>query len=178
MKTCAGTMRTLAVALGVVAAGVGSASEAQAATIPSAFFISKSENKNQVHYSIDVDESCKPAGAAPVRAYWRDLEKGPNVTSALKSHEELAYGIKYQKVVSKDGGRKIVELAVRGLPSRVVHIETRQVGDKCVAETRAVVKDESVTLLEVFLKIGFLGVDYARFIGRSAKGIIMEDVRR
>ncbi len=163
--------------LALVTTGVALAAPAQAGTVPSAFFISKSENKNQVHYSVDVDAQCMPSGSAPVRAYWRDIEDGKVVIKPLKGMEEPAYGIKFQRVLKVGDGRQIVEMAVRGLPSRVVHIETKSVDGKCVAEARAVVKDETVTLVEVFLKIGFLRVDYARFIGRSAKGIVTEDVK-
>jgi hypothetical protein len=164
--------------IAVVVACTFAAGTARAATIPSAFFISKSENKNQVHYSVDVDEHCRPQGSAPVRAYWRDFEKGPNVTSPLLAHEGPAYGLKFQKVIKLEEKRGIVELAVRGLPSRILHVETREKDGKCVAETRAVVRDETVTLLEVFLKLKLLGVEYARFIGKSlTKGVVTEDVK-
>jgi hypothetical protein len=163
----------------VIALGAPSASADPVAvtTIPTTFFISKSENKNQVHYSVDVDEACRPAGSAPMRAYWRDLEKGPNVTSPVLGREQPAYGIKFQRILTV-GDRKIVEMAVRGLPSRVVHVETRSQGGKCVADTRSVINGQTVQLLEVFLKLGFFSVDYARFIGRSAtKALVSEDVK-
>lgn len=151
---------------------------ASAATVSSAFFISKSENRNQVHYGVEVDEACRPVGTSPVRPYWRDLEKGPNVTSPVLSRELPAYGVAFQRILEPTEGRKIVELAVRGLPSRILHIETRSVDGKCTVETRAVIQKETVTLLEVFLKIGFFGVDYARFIGRSkTRGLVTEDVK-
>lgn len=166
------------VSVALVLACTAAAGAASATTIPSAFFISKSENKNQVHYSVDVDDRCRPQGSAPVRAYWRDLEKGPNVTSPLLAHEGPAYGIKFQKVIKMEEKRGIVELAVRGLPSRILHVETHEKDGKCIAETRAVVRDETVTLLEVFLKLKLLGVEYARFIGKSlTKGVVTEDVK-
>ncbi len=51
------------------------------------FTISKSENKNQVQFAINVDERCAPIGEAPVFAYWRMLEKGPDATEPLLSRE-------------------------------------------------------------------------------------------
>lgn len=170
--------KVLGGALLVAIVSRASLASAATTTIPTTFFISKSENKNQVHYAIDVDESCKPVGATPMHAYWRDLEKGPNVTSPVLGREQPAYGIKFQKILTV-GDRKIVEMAVRGLPSRIVHVETKAVDGKCIADTRSVINGETVQLLEVFLKIGFLSVDYARFIGRSAtKGLVSEDVKQ
>src|SRR5690348_6852763 len=63
------------------------------APVSSVFYLAKSENKNQVHYAVRVDDRCRPVGAAPVYGYWRDLEVGPSATSRLLQHEQPAYGL-------------------------------------------------------------------------------------
>src|SRR5580692_8073537 len=57
------------------------------------FFVSKSENKNQVSYAVRLDAECRPTGAAPVFAYWRMLERSPVVVEPLLALEEMAYGV-------------------------------------------------------------------------------------
>jgi hypothetical protein len=64
---------TLLLATVAQASGVAVATRA----VQSIFFIAKSENKNQVHYGIRLDEACSPAGDSPMFAYWRMLERGP-----------------------------------------------------------------------------------------------------
>lgn len=133
------------------------ASTASAATseIPSAFFISKSENKNQVHYAITVDESCKPVGRAPVRAYWRELERGPGVTSPLLDREQAAYGIATQNVVHDE-----IELTLRALPSRPLRIETARAHDgTCQAWTHMTIAGQPSQLYQIHVVLKLLGID-------------------
>ncbi|NRD68652.1 DUF4833 domain-containing protein, partial [Corallococcus exiguus] len=33
--------------------------------------MSRSENRNQVHYALSLDEACRPVGTRPVHVYWR-----------------------------------------------------------------------------------------------------------
>src|SRR5271170_4124741 len=69
-------------------------SEASVASrIPSALVIAKSSNKNEVHYAVQVDDSCAPTGDRPVSPYWLMLERGPNVTEPLRSGEEHVLGV-------------------------------------------------------------------------------------
>ena len=71
------------IVLGVVLATTESSGGPDRNVVPSAFFVSKSANANQVHYSVDVDETCAPRGPTPVRPYWRMLEKSPNASEPL-----------------------------------------------------------------------------------------------
>src|SRR5215472_14108600 len=72
------------------------------------FTISKSENKNQVQYAVNLDGHCSPASTAPVHAYWRMLEDGPTRTAPMLARELPAYGISNQKVIeTSDAGGKV-----------------------------------------------------------------------
>ena len=105
---------------GVVAAGLaGSAGASQGAEISSALVISKSGNKNQVHYAVQVDQACAPVGSAPVRPYWRMLERGASATEPLLESELRAFGIQRQSLVA--GG---VNVVLRGMPARSITILT------------------------------------------------------
>ena len=90
---------------GVFMAGLsGAATASQAAEISSGLVISKSSNKNQVHYAVQVDEACAPAGRSPVRPYWRMLERGGDATEPLVESELRAFGVERQDIVA--GGRQ------------------------------------------------------------------------
>ncbi len=106
---------------------IASSAGADEREIASAFFVSKNQNRNQVHYAVKVDEACRPATAAPVRPYWLMLEKGPRVTEALLDREQPAYGIAQQRV---DGSE--VYGVLRALPEHPVVIHTwRGHDDSC-----------------------------------------------
>ncbi|MGE3538796.1 MAG: DUF4833 domain-containing protein [Candidatus Tectimicrobiota bacterium] len=62
------------------------------------FVIQRSKNTNEVHYSLQVDERCRPASAQPVKAWWKLLEEGPEKTAALSIFDRRAYGIEGQRV--------------------------------------------------------------------------------
>ena len=68
-------------------------------TRTSVFFITKSENANQVHYGVHLDSQCNIAGAQPVYAYWRMREGGgtPQVEGLLR-REQSSNGISSQAV--------------------------------------------------------------------------------
>src|SRR5215471_13225370 len=67
--------------------------------IPSVFFIAKSQNRNQVHYGIRLDRSCRPSGERPVFAYWRMLENHGELEPLLPV-ETTAYGLLDEQTVA------------------------------------------------------------------------------
>ena len=160
-----------------IALGVGAfALPAAASEIPSAFFISKSENKNQVHYAVAIDESCQPVGAAPVRAYWRELEKGPSVTSPLLDREQPAYGIASQSVGA--GG---IALTLRALPSRPLRIVTARGADgTCQAWTHMTIGGEPSQLYQIHVVLKLFGIDSLLVTGWawSDRRVVRETIRR
>lgn len=142
--------------LGLLAAtAVALPARAAHVEIPSAFFISKSENKNQVHYAVLVDESCRPVGNAPVRPYWRELERGPSVTSPLLDREQPAYGIASQAVTSGE-----VVLTLRALPARQLRIETARAQDgTCAAWTHMTIATEPAQLYQIHVSQKLFSID-------------------
>ena len=126
--------------------------------VTSLFSISKSENKNEVVYAIHLDAQCAPVGDAPVFAFWRMHEKGPNVIEPLLSREESAYGIGQQRVISRDNGGH-VEITLRALASRPIEITTKLGAGHCEAWSTLPIAGESAYLYNVYVKLKTLGVE-------------------
>jgi hypothetical protein len=139
--------------------------------LTSVFFIAKSENTNQVHYGIKVDEQCRPRGEMPMYAYWRDLEVGPRVTSPILKHELPAYGINRPFWIKNEarGGR--VRVSLRGFPERPLIVETFRVGDQCRARALTTIKQRSALLRSIYVALGFLfSIDHVVVHGFTVPG--------
>ncbi len=137
----------------------------------SAFFVAKSENRNQVHYGVHLDATCAPSGAAPVFAYWRMLEHGPTSTEPLLSREQPAYGIGEQHVIERraDGGRLVMRL--RALPERTIEIDTTSREGVCEVSAVTVIDGTPAALSSVFAQLRWpFGVDYLLLSGRAIAG--------
>jgi hypothetical protein len=136
--------------------------------VASVFFVAKSENRNQVHYGVRLDAACAPAGAQPVFAYWRMLERGPRATEPLLSREQGAYGIAGQWVLERreDGGRVLVRLGA--LPDRSIAVQTSRRDGGCHAEATTSIGGGPASLTRVFAQLRWpFGVDYLELAGRS-----------
>jgi len=151
------------VALGLAWALSGDA-RAQAlpsAPIESVFHIAKSENRNQVHYAVDVDQRCRPRGKTPVRGYWREFEEGPRVTDTLRDHQQRAYGLKAPRTIaiSDEGGD--VRVSLRALPERLLRVVTFRDANGCRARAFTPIKKQPAILTSIYVELGFLySVDY------------------
>lgn len=143
--------------------------------VRSAFFIAKSENRNQVHFAVRLDSKCMPSGERPIVAYWRELERGPGKTSPLTALEGPAYGIASQEVASRQG-TGVVRLALRALPSRPLVIETtpRDGGCKAVASLR--IMGVPAQLRRVFVQLRWpFGVDHVVVSGVAEGGRVVTE---
>jgi hypothetical protein len=155
----------IAVLIGPLAWGNGPASPPGA--IRSVFFIAKSENKNQVHYGIRLDEACAPIGEAPVFAYWRMLERGPLATEPLLSREVPAYGLASQRAERRRLGGHVA-LTLNALPRRPIVIDSEPGGAGCVAQATAAIGGVPASLSSVFVQLRWpFGVDYLLLAGRA-----------
>jgi hypothetical protein len=151
------------VALVLAGAALG---DARAQALPSTpldsvFHIAKSENRNQVHYAVDVDERCRPRGKAPVRGYWREFEEGPRVTDTLRDHQQRAYGLKAPRAItlSDEGGD--IRVSLRALPERLLRVVTFRDANGCRARAFTPIKKQPAVLTSIYVEIGFLySVDY------------------
>jgi hypothetical protein len=130
------------------------------------FSISKSENRNQVVYAIRVDAACRPAGPAPVHAYWQNFEQGPTNTSPLLWIEQPAYGMASQQVES-DGQ---VRIRLRPLPERPIVVRTERSGDACLARAATTVSATAVILYNIHAKLKRLfGIESVTLSGRQVE---------
>lgn len=141
--------------------------------IASTFFIAKSQNKNQVHYALRVDNACLPVGPAPVRPYWLMLEKGPGVTEPLLDREQPAYGIGAQQV---DG--PLVRVTLRALPARPVVLQTWQSPDgQCLSSAVTTIAGDRARLFNVYVGCSTfgLGIDYLLLTGWRDDGTVVSE---
>lgn len=158
-------MRHLAYALVLGAALPSPAAASPLHAIDSGLFIAKSSNKNQVHYALEVNDRCAPAGAAPVRPYWRMLERGANVTEPLTAREERAFGLERQVV---DGDE--VRVVLHGLPGRLITIRATRDGDRCVSSASTAIDGEKARISSVYVKLSLFGVSYVQLRGVGPGG--------
>lgn len=143
--------------------------------LPSALFVSKSENKNQVHYGVHVDERCAFTSQAPVHAYWRMLERGPTATEPLLAREQAAYGIGSQRV-----NGDTVTVTLRALPARPITVRvTRAEDGTCAVSAQTNIDGHSARLFNVHVALGFLRVDHLVLTGWAEPGgrVVRERVR-
>jgi hypothetical protein len=119
------------------------------------FFVSKSENKNQVVYEVRIDESCGLVGDAPVFAYWRMLELGPTRTEPLLPIEVPAYGIAHQQVLEHDASGGVVRIALRALPDREILVRSTANEGHCVTTATTRIHDVPARLFNVHARISW-----------------------
>jgi hypothetical protein len=162
---------TLVVALSVLTHDASAAPRA-AAGIPSALIIAKSSNRNEVHYSVRVDETCSPSGPDPVSPYWQMLERGPDVTESLSDREQKALGLDRQEV-TPDG----VRISVRALPGRILTIRTwRGIDDRCASAVDMTVAGVPAHLASVYVKQKLLGgIAYVLLTGIGPDGGVVQE---
>lgn len=156
----------LVVAMSSQRAGLASPSAASAAHVRTAllFSIAKSENKNQVQYAVRVNEQCEPLPGAPIFAYWRMLEAGPNRVAPLLSRELRAYGIARQSM--SDPGK--VRVVLNALPSRPILVQSKRAPDgTCQASALISIAGSPAYLFNVYVKLKWLGIDYLLLRGWS-----------
>jgi hypothetical protein len=163
--------RTRALSLVFIAATLQSR-PATIPEIPSLFFISKTENRNQVHFSARVDAACGPVGPAPVQAYWRMLERGPLVTEPLLPREERAYGIARQTV---EGG--VIRLTLRAIPTRPIVVRTWRAPDgKCLSASSTVIAGFNARLFNVHVVLKWFGVEHLVLTGWKDDGSVVREI--
>jgi hypothetical protein len=141
--------------------------------IPSVFLVSKTQNRNQVHYAVAVDAACRPKGAAPVRAYWRMLERGPDATAPLLDREQPAYGIARQDVEGDS-----VRIVLRALPARPIQIQTGQAPDgTCRSVAYITISGTRARLFNVHVACGWLcsRVVYLLLTGWTDAGAVVRE---
>jgi Domain of unknown function (DUF4833) len=139
--------------------------------VPSVFFVAKSENRNQVHYGIHLDDQCAPVGDAPVYAYWRMFERGPSATEPLLPRENRAYGIAEQRVLERGPRRGRTRVTLNALTSRAMVVESYSDGTRCVARALMPIDGAPSVLGDVFVQLRWpFGVAYMLVSGHALDG--------
>jgi hypothetical protein len=160
----------LLAAVAVLPSKTGASQEAQL-EIPSALVIAKSSNRNQVHYAVQVDETCAPAGARPVSPYWRMLERGPDAIEPLLEGEQRVLGVERQEVTEQG-----IRIALHALPGRTLTIHTWRGSDgKCTSSVDATVAGVAARVASVYVQQKLFGVDYVLLTGVSVDGTVVHE---
>jgi hypothetical protein len=89
-------------------------------------------------------------GDAPVFAYWRMIEHGPDATEPLLSREQGAYGVASQAVIARQGGEGSVRATLRALPDSPLVIDAfRNPQGTCQASARTPINGTAARLFNV-----------------------------
>jgi hypothetical protein len=104
-------------------------SPSMANEVKSVFYLSKSENSNQVHYGVTLNQNCLPANnKKPVYAYW--LMPGGKTEPINQITESLAYGIASQTVSEKKIDIVLNSFKSRGIDKPITLVSSKSSG-KC-----------------------------------------------
>jgi hypothetical protein len=147
------------------------AGDAASHDVASVFHVAKSENRNEVHYGMHLDDRCAPAGDAPIFAYWRMFERGPRETEPLLAREFPAYGVQEQRVLERTatGGRTSIKL--RALSGKAIVVESFSRGDACTATASTSIAGAQAVLERVYATVRWpFGVSSIVVSGRAVDG--------
>jgi hypothetical protein len=137
-----------------------------AENIPSIFFVSSNNNKNQVHYGIKLNQDCSPKGSKPVFAYWR-MKNGS--TKDLSQEQRPAFGIATQSVLGEKVNISLRVFESRGI-KKPITIQTLRANDGiCRAKALMVINEEPATLSNFYLSLANL----KRFFGLTIGGKVV-----
>ena len=127
--------------------------------VRSAFYVAKSENKNEVHYAVHVDAACRPLGKTPVFGYWRRLKKGVRVDEPLTGAGVRVYGASSEQTVSVTPNGGQIGMYVKALKRLSIDIRIDKGKDGvCTALPRVLLRGERARLSYAFLQLGRFGL--------------------
>lgn len=130
-----------------------SASAAQV-NFQSVFYVSKSQNDNQVHYNVNVNSSdCSPISSNPINAIWHMREKGKNVREQLIRREQPLYGIGRQTV---SGNR--VTFSIRGMDNKSIELIASGSNGDCKAKAYTRINGNKRQLSSAHVQLSWTGL--------------------
>ena len=134
--------------------------------VHSAFYVSKSENQNQVHYGVRVDAACRPQ-KKPVFGYWRRLRKGQRVDEPLVGAGRHVYGPSDEQQVTAGERGGAVRMFVKAAKQVPISIQIEKTESGCKATTTTNIKGAPARLSYAFLQLTRfgLGVKYVELVG-------------
>ncbi len=134
----------------------------------SVFHLRKNTNRNQVHYEVRVDEACRPLKRKPIHVYWREYEKGPDVTSKLRFWEIPGYGVRQPKSVNWSDNGGSFEFSIRGVPKRVIRLESYITDQGCRARAYIDINAEQVLFERIEIEVsGWANIHKVEIFGHS-----------
>jgi len=143
------------------------------------FEIGKNLDKNVVQYGIRLDKDCVPVGDEPIYAYWRQFEKGPEVTEDLNFLDKQGYGIKGEWVTKRSPEGSKVLMTLRATDRAIAVIVKKNDDGKCSATAITTINGGPAQLSRVFVHVaGFLKVDWVEIQGNASGKPIVERVNR
>lgn len=139
--------------------------------LPSVLVVTKSDNRNELHYGAVADPACTPSMDSPLHPYWLMRERGPHVTESLSRREAGLLGVSHQEV-----DRDQIRFGVTGMPGRtfVAHL-SRAADGSCASWVDSTVSGVPARVVGVYAKLRFLGVDYVQITGRTADGKVVQE---
>lgn len=139
--------------------------------LPSVLVVTKSDNRNELHYGAVVDPTCMPMTAAPLQPYWLMREHGPHVTEPLARRELGLLGVAHQEV-----DRDQIRFGVNAMPGRtfVAHL-SRGADGTCASRVDSTIAGTPARVESVYAKLRFLGVEYVQLTGRTDDGRVVQE---
>ncbi len=140
--------------------------------VQTAFYISKSNDRDRVDYAMRLDQHCIPIGDTSMFPYWRELEHAPPVRShPLSFIQYMAYGLSEQQLLarSESGGRYRVNLKQVDRP--VLIVTAKDTERHCTTTAFARIHGvPNAKLDHIFVKVaGPMSVDYVDVYGSDPK---------
>ena len=142
----------------------------------SIFLVAKSENKNQVHYGVRIDDACNVVGTAPLYGYWRMLEKQGEIEPIL-SREVRAYGLDPIQRIEKNGDATTIYARMNAIPDRQLRVTVARTAGRCEAQASMSIAGSDANLNLIYIRLSWpFGVDYILLRGsRAADGRSVEE---
>jgi len=142
----------------------------------SVFLVAKSENKNQVHYGVRLDEACNVVGGNPLYGYWRMLEKKGEIEPIL-SREIRAYGLNPVQRIEKTSDATTIYARLNAIPDRPLRVTITRASGRCEAQATMTIGGEDAHLRLIYIRLAWpFGVDYILLRGsRMADGRSLEE---
>jgi hypothetical protein len=126
----------------------------------SVFLVAKSENRNQVHYAVRVDDACNVIGTAPLYGYWRMLENKGEIEPIL-SREVRAYGLDPVQRIEKAGDATTIYARMNAIPDRVLRVTVTRTAGRCEARAATSIAGTDAQLRLIYIRLSWpFGVDY------------------
>ena len=145
--------------------------------VDSVIHLRKNTNDNQVHYAVQVDDSCRPVSQNPIRAYWRMLELGENETDELRFWEQPGYGVRQPDRVHRGETDGHFDFRIRGVPERLIRVESFRLNGECRARAFTEIANSRAIFAYIEITVsGWANVHQVKIFGISPDGNDVSEV--